>query len=65
MKHTRNVYHYHLRKCKKAEKSIRRNRLLDACLNGNGELFEEIKKMRKSEPVVASSMLYGWKEAEY
>ena len=56
MKHTRNVYHYHLRKCKKAEKSIRRNRLLDACLNGNGELFDEIKKMRKSEPVVASSM---------
>ena len=39
-----------------AEKSIRRNKLLDACLNGNGDLFDEIKKLRKSEPVIASSM---------
>jgi exonuclease III len=56
MKRTRNVYHYHVRKCKKAENSIRRNKLLDACLNGNGEVFAEIKKLRKSTPVVASSM---------
>ena len=56
MKNTRNIYHYHIRKCKKAENAIRRNKLLDACLNGNGEIFKEIKKMRKSKPVVATSM---------
>ena len=53
MKRTRNIYHYNIRKCKKAENSIRRNRLLDACINGNGDIFKEIKKMRKSAPVVA------------
>ena len=56
MKQVRNVYHYQLRKCKNAENSIRRNKLLDACLNGNGDVFKEIKKMRMSQPVVASSM---------
>ena len=56
MKHTSNIYHYHVRKCKKAENAIRRNKLLDACLNGNGDVFKEIKKMRKSAPIVASSM---------
>ena len=56
MKRTRNLYHFHLKKCKKAENSIRRNKLLDACLNGNGNIFAEIKKMRMSEPVVASTM---------
>ena len=56
MKRTRNIYHYNIRKCKNAENSIRRNKLLDACINGNGDVFQEIKKMRKSAPVVASSM---------
>ena len=56
MKHSRNVYHYQIRKCKKAENLIRKTKLLDACLNGNGDIFTEIKKMRKSQPVVASSI---------
>ena len=56
MKKTRNKYHYQIRKCKKAENAVRRNRLLDACLNGNGDIFKEIKSLRKSSPVVASSM---------
>ena len=42
-----------LRKYKKAENSIRRNKLLDACLNGNGEIFKEIEKIRM---VVATAM---------
>ena len=41
MKHTRNIYHYNIRKCKKAENAIRRNKLLDAYLNRNGDLFKE------------------------
>ena len=29
---------------------------MDACINGNGEIFQEIKKMRSFKPPVASSM---------
>ena len=35
---------------------ISKNNLLDACINGNGDLFSEIKKMRNSEPLVANTM---------
>ena len=35
---------------------ISKNKLLDACINGNGDIFSEIKKLRKSKPVVATSM---------
>ena len=56
MKRTRNVYHFQYRKCRKAEELIKKNKLLDACINGNGDIFLEIKKLRKSKPVVATSM---------
>ena len=56
MKRSRNIYHYNIRKCKKAENTIRRNKLLDACINGNGDIFNEIKKMRKTKPLIATSM---------
>ena len=35
---------------------MKRNKSLDSCLNGEGDLFKEIKTMRKSRPIVASSM---------
>ena len=56
MKHSRNKYHYEVRKCRKAEESIRKNKLLDACFNGGGDLFEEIKKMKKTKETVANSI---------
>ena len=59
MKRTRNIYHYQFNKCKRAEDKIRKNKLLDACLNQGGDgvdLFKEIKSMRKSKSVVASSI---------
>ena len=56
MKRTRNIYHFHFRKCKKSEDLIVKNKLLDACINGNGDLFSEIKKLRRAKPVVANSM---------
>ena len=56
MKHSRNIYHYNLRKCKKQEQAIRRNRLLDACMNGDRDLFAELKNCRKSSPTIPSSM---------
>ena len=45
-----------MRKCKKAENFIRKTKLLDACLNGNGDIFREIKKLRRSRQLVASSI---------
>ena len=56
MKKTRNIFHFQYRKCKKAENLIVKNKLLDACINGNGDLFTEIKKLRKSKPIVATCM---------
>ena len=56
MKHARNTYHYQIRKCKKNENIIRKNSLLNACINGNGDLFNEIKKSRRSTLQVASSI---------
>ena len=47
MKRSRNVYHVEFKKCKKAK---------DACLNGNGELFKEIKLMRRMKPKQADTI---------
>ena len=41
------MYHYHIRKCRRSADVVKKNKLLDACVNGNGEIFEELKKMRR------------------
>ena len=56
MKRTRNIYHYVLRKCMKSEESFKRSKLLSACLGEGGDLFEEIKKLRKTKRTVATSI---------
>ena len=56
MKKTRNVFHMQARKCRKAEEKIRKNKLLDACINGDSDLFKEIKEMRKTKKVVANTI---------
>ena len=56
MKRTRNVYHFQYRKCKKAENTIVKNKLLDACIYGNGDIFAEVKKLRAVNEKSASSM---------
>ena len=53
MKKTRNVYHVEFKNCQKAEDNIKKSKLLDACLNGNGELFKEVKAMRRVKPNLA------------
>ena len=49
MKRTRNRYHFEYKKCQKAENTIKKSNLLNACLNGHGDLFKEIKKLRKTK----------------
>ena len=44
------------KKCRRAEESIKKNKLLQACLNGEGNIFTEIKAMRKTKKVVANSI---------
>ena len=56
MKRTRNKYHMEFKKCQKAENLIKKSNLLDACLNGNGDIFKEIKKMRKVKKSCADTM---------
>ena len=56
MKRTRNIYHYQVKKIKKSENLIKKNKLLDACLNGGGDIFKEIKQMRQQKPIIATAM---------
>ena len=56
MKRTRNVYHYHIRKAKRSMDMVSKNKMLNACLNGNGNLFDQIKKMRKCPPTYPNSI---------
>ena len=56
MKRTRNRYHYEYKKCLKLEEKIRKNKLLDSCINRGADLFTEIKAMRKLDPIIASTM---------
>ena len=56
MKRTRNLYHYQYKKCAKSEAIIKKNKVLDACINGDGDIFKEVKALRKSTEVVSSSM---------
>ena len=56
MKRTRNLYHLQIRKCKKAAELLKRNALLDSCINGNGDIFSEIRKMRKAPATVVNSV---------
>ena len=56
MKSTRNKYHTEFKKCKKAEERVKNSKLLNACLNGNGDLFKEIKALRRTKPKFADTM---------
>ena len=46
MKRTRNIYHYAIRKCKRATDCIKKDKLLNSCLAGKNNIFDEIRKMR-------------------
>ena len=56
MKRTRNQYHLQIRKSKKAADVLKRNRLLDACINGKGDIYTEIRKMRKCPGTVVNAI---------
>ena len=47
MKKTRNVYHYAVRKCKKASENIKKSKLFDYCADTGKNIFDELRRMRK------------------
>ena len=47
MKRTRNLYHFHIRKNKRMLDKIKRNKLLNACLNSENRIFSKIKSEEK------------------
>ena len=56
MKRSRNIYHYQYRKCERSQETIKKNKVLDACINGEGDIFKEIKSFRNSAQTVSTSM---------
>ena len=56
MKRTGNVFNFVMRKCRKAEENMKKSKLLNACLGEGDDLFKEIKEMKKTKPVVATSI---------
>ena len=55
MKHTRNQFHYAVRKVKRHEAEIRRNKFIDACLNNKvSDILQEIKATRSKNTQVPS-----------
>ena len=56
MKKTRNIFHMAAKKCRRAEEKIKKNKLLQACISGEGNIFQEIKAMRKTKQLVANSI---------
>ena len=56
MKSTKNIYHRSFKKCQRNENFIKKNKLLNACINGDSNLFEEIKTIRKTHSRAAKSI---------
>ena len=58
MRRTKNIFHYQVKKCRKAEDQIRKQKLLSAVLDPNSDvdLFKEIKSMRKAKSTSANKI---------
>lgn len=57
MKRARNVYHFQIRKSKKVTNILKKNTLLQACIdNRDVDLFREIRKLRCSAPIIANKI---------
>ena len=58
MRRTKNIFHYQVKKCKKAEDQIKKEKLLSAVLDPDSDvdLFKEIKSMRKAKAPTANKI---------
>ena len=58
MKKTRNLYHLHIRKNKRMMDNIKRDDLLNCCLNETGNIFDEVKNPKKCHQTFVTSIVY-------
>ena len=58
MRRTRNIFHYQIKKCKRAKDQIRKEKLLSAVLDPGSDvdLFKEIKSMRRAKATAANKI---------
>ena len=48
MKKTKNTFHYQIRRCRRVEEFIKDLKIIENCLESDGDLLNEIKKQRSS-----------------
>ena len=48
MKRTKNRFHYQIRRCRRVENFLKNQKIIENCITDDKDLFEEIKKQRKS-----------------
>ena len=56
MQHTKAQYHYAIRRCKRAATEISNDKLVQSLMNGDSDLFEQVKKTRIQNRECASSV---------
>lgn len=56
MKRTRNIYHLHVRKSKRLLDRIKKDNMLNACLQNKLNIFDEIRQQRKCKQTFATSI---------
>ena len=56
MKRSRNVYHLHIRKNKRLLDRVKHNALLTACMENKTDLFDAIRKQRRTKRVYVATM---------
>ena len=56
MKSTKLAYHHEVRKCKRNEEAILKDKVLNFCINGSSDVFEEIKAIRRHTTPQVNSM---------
>ena len=56
MRHSKNQYKYAKRRCSNAADQIKRNKFIEACMNGEKDLLTEIKKMKRTSQHTSSKI---------
>ena len=56
MKRARNIYHLHIRKSRRAAELLKKNSLLEACISDRGDIFKEIRKLRRASPATTAAI---------
>ena len=54
--HSKNQYHYAVKRLKRSTNSIINNKFVEACLNGDIDIFKEIKHMKGQSIKVPSNI---------